>query len=69
MYDNIVITIDLKFIIFQDGFKKLSQQMYDSFSDNMEFWVKTLYQEANETIHDIWSNAHPFADEFLDDIR
>lgn len=43
--------------------------MHDSFSENVDFWVKTLYQEANETINDIWSNARPFANEFLDDIR
>lgn len=43
--------------------------MYDSFSENVEFWVKTLYSEANETINDIWSNARPSANDFLDDLR
>lgn len=54
---------------FQDGFRKLSTQMYDSFSENVDFWVKTLYSEANETVNDIWANAKPFADDFLNDIR
>lgn len=53
----------------QDGFRKLSTQMYDSFSENVDFWVKTLYSEANETVTDIWNNARPFTDEFLEDIR
>lgn len=43
--------------------------MYDSFSENMDFWVKTLYSEVNETMNDIWSNARPTAEEFLEDIR
>lgn len=43
--------------------------MYDSFSENVDFWITTLYSEANETVNDIWSNARPFADEFLEDIR
>lgn len=53
----------------QDGLKRLTTQMYDSFSENVDFWLKTLYSEANETVNDIWSNARPFAEDFLDDIR
>lgn len=43
--------------------------MYESFSENVDFWVKTLYTETIEAVNDIWSNARPHADEFLDDIR
>lgn len=53
----------------QDGFQKLSTQMYDSFSENVDFWVKTLYSETNETMNDIWSNARPVVEDFLTDIR
>lgn len=43
--------------------------MYESFSENLDFWVKTLYSEANETVTDVWNNARPYTDEFLEDIR
>lgn len=43
--------------------------MYDSFSENLDFWVRTLYTEANETVTDIWKNAYPYTSDFLDDIR
>lgn len=43
--------------------------MYKSFSENVNFWVDTLYPEANETLNDIWSSAEPYTDKFLEDIR
>lgn len=43
--------------------------MYDSFSENVDFWAKTLYTETIETANDIWSNARPYTDEFIEDIR
>lgn len=61
----------MKFISFflQDGFKKLSTQMYDSFTENIDFWLKTLYTETIETVNDVWTNAKPHTDDFLEDIR
>ena len=53
----------------QEGLRKISVQMYDSFSENVDFWLKTLYSEANETANEIWTNAKPYAEDFLKDIR
>lgn len=53
----------------QDGFIRISKQLNDSFSESVDFWLKTVYSEANETANDIWGNARPFVEDFLDDIR
>lgn len=50
------------------GIQKLSTQMYDSFADNIDFWLRQLYTETTETANDIWTNARPHTAEFLEDI-
>lgn len=41
---------------------------YDAISENFDYWVKTLYTESRDTVKDVWDNAKPFTQEFLDDV-
>lgn len=52
----------------KNGVHKFSTQMYDSFADNIDFWLKTIYTETIETANDIWTDAKPHTEEFLEDI-
>lgn len=65
-----MVFLDLIVSIFREQLKlkQSASQFYDTFSENIDFWVKTLYSEAIETANDIWKNAQPHAQEFLDDI-
>lgn len=40
-----------------------------SFSENLDFWVKTLTQETSDASTEIWNSARPTVQDFLDDIR
>lgn len=59
----------MKFFVAQEKFQLTAKQFYDTFSENIDFWVKKLYSESTETINDIWMNARPDAEQFLTDIR
>lgn len=46
----------------------IATSFYESLSENIDFWVKTLYTEAMDTANDIWRNAKPHTQRFLDDV-
>lgn len=46
----------------------MATEFYDSLSDNLDFWVKTIYTESTDTIGDVWNNAKPYTQVFLDDV-
>lgn len=60
----------IKFLSYflQAKLKQLSTDMYNSFSENVDFWVKTIYTETTDTINDVWINAKPYTQEYLNDI-
>uniref|UniRef100_W4VR36 Putative lipoprotein n=1 Tax=Corethrella appendiculata TaxID=1370023 RepID=W4VR36_9DIPT len=41
---------------------------YNVISENVDFWVKTIYAESVDTINDVWREAKPYAQDFLDDV-
>lgn len=55
--------------VLQNKFRDIATSFYQSASDGIDFWIKTLYVETVDTINDIWNNAKPYTQEFLDDLR
>lgn len=41
---------------------------YNALSDELDYWVKTFYTEALDTIKGILDESTPFTKEFLDDL-
>lgn len=37
-------------------------------SESFDYWVKTIYSESRDTVKDVWTNAEPFTQGFLEDI-
>lgn len=54
---------------FQSAFRQITIDVYDAFSENVDFWVKTIHTETNDTITDVWTNAYPKVQKFMDDLR
>ncbi|CAD7080164.1 unnamed protein product [Hermetia illucens] len=52
----------------KNKFRDIATSFYQSASDGIDFWIKTLYVETVDTINDIWNNAKPYTQEFLDDL-
>lgn len=50
------------------AFREMTADLYDSFSENVDFWVKTIHTETNDTINDVWQNAYPKVQQFIDDL-
>lgn len=48
--------------------KSMAASFYDSFSEGLDFWIKTVYTESTDTINDLWRNAKPYSQDFLDDV-
>lgn len=48
--------------------KENAISLYDAFSDNADFWVKTIYTESREIVDRIWEASKPFTQPFLDDV-
>lgn len=49
-------------------FKETAVGFYNSTLENIDFWVKTIYTESVDTINDVWVNAKPHTQVFLDDV-
>lgn len=47
----------------------MSSDFYESFSETIDFWIKTLYTESDDTIKAIWTNVKPFLEEFVADVN
>lgn len=52
----------------QAAFRGATSEMYDSLSENIDFWVKTIHTETNATYNDVWQNAYPKVQKFIDDL-
>lgn len=48
--------------------KLMAYSVYNSMAEGIDFWVKTFYIEATDTVNDIWNSAKPFAQGALDDV-
>lgn len=52
----------------KDKFQALGSSIYNSFSDNIEFWIQSLYSETTEAIAIVWDTSKSYNQEFFDDI-
>lgn len=41
---------------------------YNLLTDEVDYWVKTLYTETVDTFADIWEEAKPYTNEFMNDL-
>lgn len=48
--------------------KETAVELYDSVSQNADYWLKTVYSESKESVRDIWESAKPYTDKFLNDV-
>ncbi|XP_055713060.1 uncharacterized protein LOC129807664 isoform X2 [Phlebotomus papatasi] len=48
--------------------KKTVGNYYDAMADDIDYWVKTIFTETNETIKDVWYNARQYTEYFLEDV-
>lgn len=46
----------------------MATSFYDELSDSIDFWIKTMYTESMDTVNDVWTNAKPHTQVFLDDV-
>lgn len=48
--------------------KKFMVERYTAIADEMDYWVKTIYTEAIDTIKGIWDESKPYTQEFMNDL-
>lgn len=48
--------------------KNTAVELYDSVSQNADYWLKTVYSESKESVRDIWDAAKPYTEKFLSDV-
>jgi hypothetical protein len=41
---------------------------YTAVSDEIDYWVKTIYTESIDTVNDVWQDGKEYAKGFLDDL-
>ncbi|XP_017854431.2 uncharacterized protein LOC108607859 [Drosophila busckii] len=46
----------------------IGNSIYNSFSDGIDFWIKSLYTESMESMGVIWGTAKAYNERFIDDI-
>lgn len=49
--------------------KNMAASFYESLSEGIDFWIKTIYTETVDTINDVWSNAKPYTKDFIEDLE
>jgi hypothetical protein len=53
---------------FKDQARSVATGVYNSISETIDFWIKTLYTESMDTASDVWHQAKPYSEKFLDDV-
>ncbi|GAB0088507.1 uncharacterized protein DMENIID0001_029540 [Sergentomyia squamirostris] len=48
--------------------RKVAGNWYNATADDIDYWVKTVFTETNDTIKDIWYNAQQYTEYFLEDV-
>ncbi|EDW76449.2 uncharacterized protein Dwil_GK14654 [Drosophila willistoni] len=46
----------------------VGNSIYNSFSDGIDFWIKSVYTESVESVGVVWSTAKEYNKQFIDDI-
>lgn len=52
----------------KENTKAFVTSRYNLMTDEIDYWVKTFYTETVDTFTDIWQEAKPYTNEFLDDL-
>lgn len=52
----------------RDQVNRVGDSIYGSFSDGIDFWIKTLYTESTESVSTIWNTAKEYNNKFIEDI-
>ncbi|XP_017025668.1 uncharacterized protein Apoltp [Drosophila kikkawai] len=48
--------------------QSLGKSVYSSFSEGIDFWIKSIYTETTESMGIVWSTAKEYNRDFIDDI-
>lgn len=52
----------------QENIKEFLASRYTAVSEEIDYWVKTIYTESVDTVNDVWSDAKVYTEKFLDDL-
>ncbi|XP_064556915.1 uncharacterized protein Apoltp [Drosophila montana] len=52
----------------RDKINGVGNSIYNSFSDGIDFWIKSVYSESVDSVGVIWSTAKEYNKKFIDDI-
>ncbi|XP_055389464.1 uncharacterized protein LOC129618631 [Condylostylus longicornis] len=52
----------------KEKMKQIGDSFYDSFSDGIDFWIKTIYQESSDVLNDVWYHTKEQTKGFMTDI-
>ncbi|XP_017105517.3 uncharacterized protein Apoltp [Drosophila bipectinata] len=52
----------------RDKVTSVGNSVYSSFSEGIDFWVKSIYTETTESMGVVWNNVKKYNSEFIDDI-
>ncbi|TDG46759.1 hypothetical protein AWZ03_006806 [Drosophila navojoa] len=52
----------------REKIESISNSLYNSFSDGIDFWIKSLYTESVDSMGVIWNTAKEYNKRFIDDI-
>lgn len=50
-------------------FKNMANAFYESLSQGVDGWVRDITNELKDSVTDIWTNADPYTNNFIEDLR
>jgi hypothetical protein len=53
---------------FKDQVRNVATGIYNAISETIDYWIKTVYTESVDTVNDVWHQARPYSEQFLDDV-
>lgn len=53
----------------KEKLREMITDYYNSLSENVDYWIKTIYSETKDSINDIVREANPKMEEFLNDCK
>jgi len=52
----------------REKIQSVGKSVYSSFSEGIDFWIKSIYTETTESMGVVWNTAKEYNKDFIDDI-
>ena len=50
-------------------FRSMANSFYESLAQGIDSWVRDVTNELKDSLADVWNNADPYTNQFIEDLK